>query len=137
MNTPNPQTPVPPLLTNSSAAAPGEGDQSITPHPMRRKTDRESFVSSTEPPTLSVGHALHKLPGGTNGVLYFRYQVWAGHKVVHSIHIPGGNVSNPIAQQRAIAVEKAIARGQSADSILKMIRGWKTRKVKEAQLSLL
>jgi hypothetical protein len=139
MTSPNAETPATRLLTNSFP------NPKIPKVPMDTQTGLDGkpwpsqFVSSPVGPKLTVGHDLHEVPGGKRRLLYFRYQVWKGHKVIHSEHIPGGNISKDTAKRRAAIIRKAIAAGESPDKILRQIREWKRtdRKAREQQLSLL
>ena len=52
---------------------------------------------------------------------YFRFSYRDGDRMKHK-HIPGGNVDNSIARQRAEAVRQAIARGATIDEVLQLIK---------------
>jgi len=53
--------------------------------------------------------------------------VTLGHTVVLSLHIPGGNTGNPIAQARAQEIETMIGWGSSVDAIVWKIKSWHRR----------
>lgn len=52
---------------------------------------------------------------------YFRFSYRDGDRMKHK-HIPGGNVDNSVARQRAEAVRQAIARGATIDEVLQLIK---------------
>ncbi|NET71770.1 MAG: hypothetical protein F6K62_12800 [Sphaerospermopsis sp. SIO1G2] len=56
---------------------------------------------------------------------YFRYSYRDGSRIKH-IHIPGGNISNPLAKQRAKIIDDAIAQKLPPTEIKSMIRHFKT-----------
>lgn len=56
---------------------------------------------------------------------YYRYRAGVGHVITHDRHIPGGNIQNPIAQARAMEVNRWIARGEPPDRILALIDRWR------------
>lgn len=60
----------------------------------------------------------------SHGSQYFRYVWGVGHKISGVRHIPGGNVRNPIAQNRAEQVKSAIGSGLQPDDIRKLIDRW-------------
>lgn len=61
----------------------------------------------------------------SHGSLYYRYVYGKAHKVLHCVHIPGGNTDNPIAAARREQVDRWIRQNQSPDTIVKMISRWK------------
>ena len=52
---------------------------------------------------------------------YFRFSYRDGNRMKHR-HIPGGNVDNSVARQRAEAVRQAIARGANVEEVLQLIK---------------
>lgn len=67
--------------------------------------------------------AVYAVP--SHGRRYYRYVVSQGHQVVESLHIPGGNVNNPVALARAWEVSRWIRSGRSPRDIIQLIRSWR------------
>jgi hypothetical protein len=59
------------------------------------------------------------------GTRYYRYVVNEGHKILESIHIRGGSISNPIAQARAEKIRRWISHGLNPSQIIPMISQWR------------
>lgn len=86
----------------------------------------------TERPPRSVNHLdygfTHKVyEMRSRGHHYYRYVANNGHETVHSLHIPGGNTSNKIAQKRAKLVQHYIDCGVSLVDIINLIESWQLR----------
>jgi hypothetical protein len=63
----------------------------------------------------------------SKGKLYYRYTANVGHDVIFDIHIPGGNVRNPIAKRRAETVRSWIREGFTPEEISVSILQWRER----------
>ena len=58
------------------------------------------------------------------GRRYYRLQWGTGRKVVGQLHVAGGDVSSPIVQARAQAIQAAIAQGADLQDIQALVRGF-------------
>lgn len=56
---------------------------------------------------------------------YYRLMWGYGRRVYGCCHINGGNVNNPVAQRRKLAVEEAIAQGKELDEVIRIVAGFK------------
>ena len=93
---------------------------SVTP----KKPVTESIVPT--PPTPKSTTGVHPyMPKGKarSGHPYYCY-TYRDKKRVKNVHIPGGNVTNPLAQARAAEVEAAVEFGREPSEIVKMIKSW-------------
>lgn len=99
----------------------------------------QPVVSGPNQVAIAVRHDLHTCRGGRAKNLYYRYQVWVGRKVLHSRHIPGGNVDKPLAIARSLQVKGWIKNDCQPHKILRQIEQWKRddKKSEVKQLSLI
>lgn len=70
----------------------------------------------------AIHHDIYEVP--SHGKRYYRYVVTQGHRVIESRHIPGGNINNPKAKQRAARVRSWIEAGMSPSDIIAFIKKW-------------
>ena len=54
---------------------------------------------------------------------YYRYSFYENGKIKHH-HIKGGNIHNPLVDERVTRLKRAIASGQTHNQILSMIKSW-------------
>ena len=103
--------------------------------PSRRETSPHAagLDSGIDPAWSKVADELEeRKPCGTVGTYqprgsahgdrrYFRFSYRDGNRMKHK-HVPGGNVDNSVARQRAEAVRQAIARGANVEEVLQLIK---------------
>ncbi len=99
---------------NDSGATP-KNDSGATGPPLAPESTSEPSIDAPE----SNGYLETYRPGGSarSDRLYYRYCYRDGNRITH-IHIPGGNVNNPIAQKRADRVREMIRAGKPPEEIL-------------------
>ena len=104
------------------------GNESLTP--VKRKTVSDSKpLPTNEPESLTLNY--YSAGGGCRSHQpYARVSYRINSKVKH-IHVPGGNINNPVLQERIRLIQEAIRNNQSSTEILKLIRSWKTRTNKD------
>jgi len=115
---------IPMLTEDIYALLPMEGDSSL----LSSVSTLISSVNAEESSVSAFGHDLKVIP--SHGKRYFRYVAWEGHKVVRSLHIPGGNTHNGVARERAYRVRQAIRAGKGLQEIEAMIVSWRTSRAK-------
>lgn len=57
---------------------------------------------------------------------YYRYCWCEGRKIIHHIHVSGGNVDSEVVQSYISQIKSAMAQGKSPPEIEQMIKSWKT-----------
>ncbi|MEG5234325.1 hypothetical protein [Microcoleus sp. AT9b-C3] len=119
-------------LVAESEPIPGEID-SATSQPIILVAESGSapLVAESEPIPGEIDSATKSVstyrPKGTaRGGEYFRFVYRAGTKT-KSVHIPGGNTGNSLAQQRAAEVMELATAGVPAVEICDRIRSWSGR----------
>jgi hypothetical protein len=117
-----------------SNPAPGEIDSATTP-PIalvaESSTPPAALVAESPTPPAEIDSATravstYKPKGTARGGEYFRFVYRAGTKT-KSVHIPGGNTGNILAQSRAAEVMELVAAGVPAVEICDRIRSWSGR----------
>lgn len=90
-----------------------------------------ALVAESSCPGLEIDSATkavstYRPKGSARGGEYYRFVYRAGTKT-KSVHIPGGNTGNSLAQQRAVEVLELSAAGVPALEIVEHIKRWSTR----------
>jgi hypothetical protein len=113
------------MLTTTTQVSPKPAPRKHRPITIPSGTISQPVVSGPNQVALAVRHDLHTCQGGRAKNTYYRYQVWRGRTVLHSKHIPCGNVDKPIAIARAAQVRGWIRNGVEPHKILRKLEQWK------------
>ena len=112
------------IVTESPVVSPPI--DSVTP----KKPVTESTVPTPPIPAKTTGVHPYIPKGKARGVHSYYCYTYRDKKRVKNVHIPGGNVTNPVAQARAAEVEAAIEFGREPSEIVKLIKSWGCRRGK-------
>jgi hypothetical protein len=80
------------------------------------------IATATERPAMWVS-SYHVCKGPNRKLYYFRFY-WQDNGRTRHEHIPGGSVSSIRVQNRKVEVEAMIDRGETPETICKVIRSW-------------
>ncbi|WP_416674701.1 hypothetical protein [Egbenema bharatensis] len=112
-----------PIPQNSASPTPVPASGKTPSVPRQLSLDSASI----DQPVASGNYAHTVRVYSSKGKLYFRYTANVGHDVIFDIHIPGGNVRNPIAKYRAAQVRTWIAHGLPPELISENIQNWRAK----------
>jgi len=127
------------VLTTTTPTRSGSKRKKSQVLPGKTQTVSQPVVSKPGQVAIAVSHELHTCQGGRAKNLYYRYRVWRGHRVLHSVHIPGGNVDKPLAIARSNQVKGWIKGNVDPHKILRKLEQWKRddKNSRAQQLTLL